>query len=73
MWLLSSNGNAVNPGSEFLFPTLGEMEKYLVSQSDNLTARYTFRFVPKWEPLEPGRRGENSDKPKVRIPEPLSR
>jgi hypothetical protein len=51
------------------------MEAYLLAQSTNLTSRYTFRFVPKWEPLEPSRNKATDDEKKSNriFPEPLSR
>jgi hypothetical protein len=74
MWLLGSSGSTINPALEYLFSTLTEMEAYLLKQPDNLGKSYTFRFVPKWEPLEPKRTAVDDEKKSNRVfPEPLSR
>jgi hypothetical protein len=73
MWLLARSSESTFTIQEYLFPTLNEMEAYLLSQS--LGWRYTFRFVPKWEPPEPSRNKATDDEKKSNrvFPEPLSR
>jgi hypothetical protein len=72
MWLLGQSSE-MTITLEYLFPTLSEMEAYLLLQS--VGWKYTFRFVPKWEPLEPSRNKATDDEKKSNriFPEPLSR